>query len=101
MVPSVTNQLADHIQTSFAALAERRVRFRRSDYRLIWTLLDVLEEDYGTERTLAAIDTGCALIPDGSDFRSPGAFLHFLADGIVNNELIIQDKHDDGRGGAQ
>ena len=92
----MTEQLADAIRASFNALAQRGVSFRRSDYRLIWVLLDVLEEDYTTARTLEAIDHACALIRDHSDFRNRGAFLHFLAERIVNQELFIQNKDDDG-----
>lgn len=92
----MTKDLADHISTSFRRLAANGVTFRRSDYRLIWALLDVLEEDYGPDRTSGAIDAACSVIPENSDFSAPGAFLHFLAEGIVSKTLIIKDKDEDG-----
>ena len=92
----MTKDLEDHISTSLDKLVNQGVTFRSSDYRLIWTLVDVLEEDFGPDATRGAINAACSLIPENSNFSAPGDLLHFLAEGIVSRELVIKDKDEDG-----
>ena len=94
--------LAECLEGALDELAQHDITFRRSDKRLIWALVDMLEEDYGIQTALETVALARDLIAQACDngdydFTQRGVFIHFIATNIEGQHLIITNMGDDGR----
>ena len=86
MTPRLSLYLANRLQ--------ERV-FRGSANRLVWALVDAMEDDWGEDAAMKLVDYVHERTGD-VNFRTASQLLHFLAPQIIEKVFPLEDKDDDG-----